>query len=95
MKKEMIERLQNNIEFVEEKLQNYDPEQSNEIKQKKLDEISSTLETIYSYIEGAMGGSDQELENIKIRYRNLDHEYKDLKKKLENSPDDRKKNYLG
>jgi phage-related minor tail protein len=91
----MIERLQNNIEFVEEKLQNYDPEQSNEIKQKKLDEISSTLETIYSYIEGAMGGSDQELENIKIRYRNLDHEYKDLKKKLENSPDDRKKNYLG
>ncbi len=91
----MIERLQNNIEFVEEKLQNYDPEQSNEIKQKKLDEISSTLETIYSYIEGAMGGSDQELENIKIRYRNLDHEYKELKKKLENSPDDRKKNYLG
>lgn len=91
----MIERLKNNLEFVEEKLQDYDPEQSNEIKKKKLDEISSTLETIYSYIEGAMGGSDQELENIKIRYRNLDHEYKELKKKLENSPDDRKKNYLG
>jgi phage-related minor tail protein len=91
----MIEKLKNNIEFVEEKLQDYDPEQSNEIKKKKLDEISSTLETIYSYIEGAMGGSDQELENIKIRYRNLDHEYKNLKKKLDNSPDDREKNYLG
>ena len=91
----MIERLKHNIEFVEEKLQNYDLEQSNKIKQKRLDEISSTLETIYSYIEGAMGGSDQELENIKIRYRNLDHEYKELKKKLENSPDDSKKNYLG
>jgi phage-related minor tail protein len=90
-----MEKLDDNIEFVEEKLHNYDPEQSNEAKQKKLETISSALQTIYSYIEGAMGGSDQELENIKIRYRNLDHEYKELKKKLENSPDDRKKDYLG
>lgn len=95
LKKEMIEKIKNNIEFVEEELQDYDPEQSNEIKQKKLDIISSALKTIYSYIEGAMGGSDQELENIKIRYRNLDHEYKELKENLDNSPDDRKKDYLG
>lgn len=90
-----MDKLDDNIEFVEEKLHNYDPAQSNEAKQKKLETISSALQTIYSYIEGAMGGSDQELENIKIRYRNLDHEYKELKKKLANSPDDRKKDYLG
>ncbi len=91
----MIKKIKNNIAFVEEELQDYDSELSNEVKQKKLDEISSALETIYSYIEGAMGGSDQELENIKIRYRNLDHEYKELKKTFDNSPDDRKKDYLG
>ena len=95
MKKEMIEKLKNNLELVEEKLNKYDPEESNKVKQEKLELISAALQTIYSYIEGQMGGSDQELENIKIRYRNLDHKSKELKKELANSPDDSEKKYLG
>lgn len=90
----MINKLKNNIEIVEEKLKNYDPEQSNEIKQKNLNIIASALKTIYSYIEVSMGINDREVENIKIKYRNLDHQYKKLKKKLDNAPDDTKKNYL-
>lgn len=94
MKNQIIKKLKKNIEFVEEKIKNYDPEQSNEVKQQNLDIIASTLKTIYSYIEVSMGINDQEIENIKIRYRNLDHKYKKLKKELDNSPDDSKKNYL-
>lgn len=90
----MIEKLKKNIETVEEELRDYDPEQSNEVKQQNLSEIASSLKTIYSYIEVSMGINDREIENIKIRYRNLDHQYKKLKKNLDNSPDDTKKDYL-
>ena len=89
-----FEKAKNTIKNIEEKLKEYNDEDTFDMKEFQLGVISLKLKTVYNYIKHTKQ-NNQELENLKIKYRNLVNQYRKLKDKLDKEFDESKNDYLG
>jgi len=89
-----FEKAKKTIKNIEEKLKEYNDEDTFDMKEFQLGVISLKLNTVYNYIKHTKQ-NNQELENLKINYRNLVNQYRKLKDKLDKEFDESKNDYLG